>query len=108
MDKRQLVNFLKQKKKGVYNLVIEMYADVFSTSMSTPMALEVITQDLQNVSTEVIEINYFSLLKAIAKARKKGRIVKAEAVKQKWNFKDAHELPDNRKPAGSFTLSKKG
>ena len=107
MDKKQLVSFLKQRKRGVYALLTEVYADVLSTPMSTPMALEVIRQDLQNASTDPIELNYFSLLKAIKKAKKAGAIVPTDKAKVKWDFKDAHELPNTQKLPGSFTLSNK-
>lgn len=108
MDKKQLVGFLKQRKRGVYALLTEVYADVLSTPMSTPMALEVIRQDLQNASTDPIELNYFSLLKAIKKAKKTGSIVQSEKAKVKWDFKDAHELQSTQKLPGSFTLPNKG
>jgi len=103
MEKKQLVGFVNQKKKGIYNVLVEIYAEVLSASLSTPMALEIIRQDLQSASSDPVELNLSSLLKAITKAKKKG-ILKMEKPKKKWDFKDAYELKEEQRPAGSFTV----
>ena len=103
MDKKQLASFVSQRRKGVYNLLIEAYAEVLSASMSTPMILELIRQDLQSVSTEPIELNHSSLLKAISKAKKRG-ILKSEKSKRKFDFKDSYESEGEQRLPGSFTV----
>jgi hypothetical protein len=103
MDKKTLASFVSQKKKGVYNLLIEAYADVLSASMSTPMVLELIRQDLQTVSREPVELNRSSLLKAISKAKKRG-VLKSEKSKKKFDFKDSYELKEEQRLPGSFTV----
>ena len=99
MEKKHIIKFLNAKKRGVYTLLVEMYADVI-TSMAITMALEIIREDLENESGEKVELNYFSLAQAVAKFKKK----KAKPESRKPEFKDAHELNDKQKSPGTFTL----
>ena len=101
MEKKQIVKFLKAKKRGVYTLLVEMYSDVIS-SMATTMALDIIRGDLENESGEKVELNYFSLAQAVAKFKKKA---KAKTKMRKPEFKDAHELSDMQRRPGTFTLN---
>lgn len=101
MEKKHIIKFLNGKKRGIYTLIVEMYADVI-TSMAITMAQEVIKEDLEKDSGEKVELNYFSLAQAVAKHKKK---IKANPeAKRKPEFKDANELSDNQKPPGSFKL----
>lgn len=46
MKKKHVLAFLKSRKRGVYTMLAEMYADVV-TSMAITMAIEVIKEDLE-------------------------------------------------------------
>jgi hypothetical protein len=100
MEKKHIVKFLNAKKRGVYTLLVEMYSDVI-TSMATTMALEIIRADLEKDSEEKVQINYYSLVQAVAKFKKKA---KAKPESRKPEFKDAHALSDKQKSPGTFTL----
>ena len=82
-------------------MLVEMYADII-TSMATTMALEIIRADLEKDSEEKVKINYYSLVQAVAKFKKKAR---AKPGSRKPEFKDAHELNDKQKSPGTFTLN---
>lgn len=101
MEKKHIVKFLNGKKRGIYTLIVEMYADVV-TSMAITMAQEVIREDLEKDSGEKVELNYFSLAQAVAKHKKKIK-AKPEA-KRKPEFKDANEISDKQRRPGGFTL----
>jgi hypothetical protein len=102
MEKKHIIKFLNGKKRGVYPLLVEMYATVVTT-MATTMALEIIKEDLEMDSGEKVELNYFSLAQAVAKYKKK---IKAKPEgKRKPEFKDAHELSEKQLPAGRIYIS---
>jgi hypothetical protein len=101
MEKKHIIQFLKEKKRGVYTVLVEIYADVI-TSMATTMALAVIKEDLEKESEATVEINYFSLAKAASKFR---RANKSKAVGKKWNFRDASEIPEDQSVPGKFKIS---
>jgi hypothetical protein len=100
MEKKHIIKFLNPRKRGVYALLVEMYADVIN-SMAINMALEIILEDLERESGEKIELNYYSFAQAVARFKKKG---KAKREARKTEFKDAHELRDKQTPPGTFTL----
>jgi hypothetical protein len=99
MEKKLIVRFMKEKKKGCYRLLAELYVDQIS-SLPIVMALEIIREDLQRESNEPIQLNYFSLARAIARFKKKNPAV----VKGKFQFKDAHELDKAQSSPGKFKL----
>lgn len=101
MEKKHIIKFLKLRKRGVYTLIVELYADVI-TSMAVTMALEVIAEDLEKESSEKVELNYFSLAQAVAKFKKK--VQTKPGTKRRPEFKDAHELIEKQLPPGNFTL----
>lgn len=102
MDKKHIVRFLKEKKRGVYTLIVNSYPEVVS-SMGTTMALALIKEDLEKVSGEEVEINYFSLKQAITK--RKAPVVKLPPIeKTKWEFKDTNELKSDQSTPGKFKL----
>lgn len=100
MEKKHLIRFLKEKKRGTYTLLVEMYANVVS-SMAVTMALEIIREDLEQESGEPLALNYFSLAQAIAKYKKRGS--SKSGVPRKWEFKDANETKDQLVP-GKFKI----
>ena len=99
MEKKLIVRFMKEKKKGCYGLIAELYVDQI-LSLPIVMALEIIREDLQRESDELIQLNYFSLARAIARFKKKN----PATVKGKFQFKDAHELEKTQSRPGKFKL----
>ena len=102
MEKKHIIKFLNGKKKGAYALLAEMYADVV-TSMAMSMAVEIIKEDLENESGEKVELNYFSLAKAVYRQRRKSA-GKYDTVMRKREFKDANELTDGQTSPGTFKI----
>ena len=100
MEKKHIIRFLNAKKRGIYTLLVEMYADVI-TSMAITMALEIIREDLEKEAREKVQLNYFSLAQAAAKFKKKA---KAKPESRKMEFKDAYEQSDKQNSPGKFTL----
>lgn len=103
MDKRYIIQFLKEKKRGVYTLIVNTYVDVIST-MGVTMAQRVIKDDLEKEAGTAVELNYFSLAKAISKFEKKIGNRSTTVVTRKWDFKDAHEMNDKGLAPGKFKL----
>lgn len=101
MEKKHIIRFLKERKRGVYTLMVEMYSDV-ATSMAVTMALEIIKEDLEKETGAIVELNYFSLAQAISKYKKEKAILKTE---KKWSFRDAHEIKENQLAPGKFKIS---
>ena len=103
MEKKHIIRFLKEGKRGAYTWLVEMYSELV-TSMSVTMAMELIKEDLTRDSETAVELHYFSLAKAVAKfKRKTGKNSKAVAGK-KYEFKDANEIRDGQSSAGTFKL----
>src|SRR5690348_11153793 len=102
MEKKHIIKFLKLKKRGVYPLIVELYSDVI-TSMAVTMALDVITEDLENGSGETVKLNYYSLAQAAAKFKQD--IESKPAEKKATNrFKDANELEEKQTKPGGFKV----
>src|SRR5688572_19487505 len=100
MKRKHIIKFLKLRKRGVYTLIVELYADVI-TSMAITMALEVIAEDLEKESGEKVDLNYFSLAQAAAKFKKEME-GKPGAKKSANRFKDANELEEKQTKPGGF------
>ena len=102
MEKKHIIKFLNEKKRGVYSLLVEMYSDVI-TSMAVTMALELIKEDLENESGGKVELNYFSLAQAAAKFKKKATS-KPQTGSRRLEFKDANELTNHQTVPGKFKI----
>ncbi|CAN5389411.1 hypothetical protein BH10BAC4_BH10BAC4_07510 [soil metagenome] len=107
MEKRYIIQFLREKKRGVYTLIVNTYVDVVS-SMGVNMALQVIKDDLEKVAGVEVELNYFSLAKAVAKLEKKISQHSTTVVTRQWNFRDANELKGTELAPGKFNLDEPG
>jgi hypothetical protein len=103
MEKKHIIRFLKEKKRGAYTLMVEMYSDVVN-SMTVTMALELIKEDLEKDSGEVVELHYFSLARAISRFKKKIAIEPGAAAEREWKFKDTHEIKEGQSSPGTFKL----
>ena len=103
MEKRYIIQFLKEKKRGVYTLIVNTYVDVIS-AMGVTMALRVIKDDLEKEAGTQVELNYFSLAKAVSKLEKKIAQRSTTVVTRQWNFKDTSEMKDRSTTPGTFKL----
>lgn len=103
MERKTIIRFLKDKRRGSYTLLVAMYADLFP-SMSVSMALTVIKEDLEKESGSTIELHYFSLARAILRFKKKAGIRPGAELKQKREFKDANEIKDGQPRPGTFKV----
>lgn len=107
MEKKYIIEFLKERKRGVYDLIVNTYMDVIS-NMAITMALKIIKDDLEKEAGTTVELNYFSLAKAVSKLEKKETKHSTAAVTRKWEFKDAHEMKESQTAPGRFKLNKLG
>lgn len=106
MEKKYIIEFLKERKRGVYTLIVNTYVDVIS-AMGITMALRVITDDLEKEAGTTVELNYFSLAKAASRLEKKVSQRSTSIVTRKWEFKDAHEIKGQTAP-GKFKIDQSG
>jgi len=91
MDKKLMVRFLNEKKRGIYPIIVDYYADQI-IAIGVNLALELIKEDLHQDTCEVINLNYFSLAQAIAKYKKgHDTPIKDTGPKKKYEFRDSHE-----------------
>lgn len=104
MDKQLIIRLLKENRRGVYAIIIRTYADIV-TSMSSKMAMQIIKEDLEKVSVETVNLNYFTFAHAAAKF-KKDHSLKPENEKPKWDFKDAYETKSSQLLPGEFKIGK--
>lgn len=102
MDKKNIAKFLKNKNRGVYTLIVDMYAETIMKA-NMKMALELIKEDLEKETGEQIALNYFSLAHAIKKF-KKGKPKLDNPEKKKWEFKDDHEYKSSEHQPGGFKI----
>jgi hypothetical protein len=100
MEKKRIVKFLNEKRRGAYTLLVAMYADLFP-SMSIRMALTVIKEDLEKETGESVELHYFSLARAVSRFKKKAGMPEAGTT-QNWNFKNSNEIKQGQSKAGQF------
>lgn len=99
MNKKHIIRFLKERKRGSYTLLVRMYADLVS-SMSIRMALDLIKEDLWKESGESVELHYFSLARAISRFKKKSGVPPASKVE----FLDAHQIKEGQSSIGRFKV----
>lgn len=99
MEKKHIIRFLKERKRGCYTLLVKMYADAVA-SMSVTMAMELIREDLEKESGASVELHYFSLVKAFSRFKKKEG--KTGGTDRTWDFKDANEIKNGQLSPGKF------
>jgi hypothetical protein len=106
MEKKLIIRFLKEKRRGAYNLLVEFYASrIFS--LSKTMALTIIEEDLENECDPPLKLSYFSLARAMTRYKKKRPKLSLGAAKQASVFKDAHELKEGQSNPIMFNLPSK-
>ena len=103
MEKKHVIRFLKERRRGAYTLLVKMYAEEV-TSMSVKMVLDYIKEDLEKEPGTSVQLRYFSLARAVARF-KKGVTGKLGALTtRKLEFKDAHETEDGQLAPGKFKV----
>ena len=103
MEKKTVIRFLKERRRGSYTLLAKMYAGEIA-SMSIKMALELIREDLEMESKESVDLHYFSLARAISRFKKKAGEQPEKGTSRKWKFKDASEIKEGQLGPGKFKL----
>jgi hypothetical protein len=119
MDKSDIVAFLEQKRRGIYNVVVNEYWDSVLSNSPVNLALTIISNDLEKATGKKVSLKYVSLAQAVSKARTNqgttnsfasnnisGGILTAQgnsSTGKKYEFKDSHEIKEVRKP-GNFDI----
>ena len=109
MEKSDIVKFVKEKRKGVYNAIVLTYSTILNGHHTTLMT-NLIEIDLEKNTGERIELNYDSLIKAVRRSliNNKGKSKRSTSFTPKANrydFKDDHEIDGSKKAKpGSFKI----
>jgi hypothetical protein len=110
MEKSLIVKFIKEKRKGVYNAIVQTYSSVLNGHYTTLMK-NVIEMDLEKNTGERIELNYDSLIKAVRRSLKNKSQASQRSFSsplkatQRYDFKDDHEIDEGKKSKpGSFKI----
>lgn len=110
MEKALIVKFLKGRRRGIYDSIVNEYSSIMF-DWRVNLLKSVIESDLEKQTGEKVNLNYFSLAKAVRKFKKKRPAISKKEntstpnASQRYDFKDAHELDEKEltKP-GSFKL----
>src|SRR5689334_7328075 len=101
MEKQHIIRFFTARKRGRYSLLVKFYADIIA-SMPVTMAMELIKEDLEKESDTKVNLNYYSLAKAISRFKCKTGTRPTAETSQKRVFKDQHEIKNVQKRGGYF------
>ena len=104
MEKKHVIRYLKERRRGAYTLLVNMYAEEV-TSMSVKMVLEFIKEDLEKEPGTSVQLRYFSLARAVARFKKSAAGKPGGLTTRKREFKDAHEIEDRQLRPGEFKVS---
>jgi len=102
MEKKLVIQFLKEGTRGVYPLLVKLYAEKIN-SVGPMMALKIIQADLEKEAGETVAINYNSLAHAMKKKKGKSEERKPGIIEE-FEFLDAHEIKERQLGAGRFKL----
>jgi hypothetical protein len=114
MDKNDIVVFLEQKRRGIYNVLVNEYWDSVLSNSPVNLALTIISNDLEKATGKKVSLKYVSLAQAVSKARTNqgttnsfagnnisGGILTAQGNSspgKKYNFRDSHEIKNEQQP----------
>lgn len=101
-DKKKVIRFPNERKRGAYTLIVMTYIDAVRT-VSIAMAQQIIEEDLEAVSGEEVQLNYGSLVKAFARYKKITKVPVGKDMRKRI-FKDANELMSRQICPGKFKL----
>ena len=102
MDKKKVIKFLNERKRGAYTLIVRTYIDAVRT-VSIAMAQQIIEEDLEAISGEEVQLNYGSLVKAFARYKKITKVPIGKNIRKRV-FKDANEHMSSQICPGKFKL----
>ncbi|SKC46045.1 hypothetical protein [Ohtaekwangia koreensis] len=94
MEKKLIIRFLNEKRRGAYNVLVEFYASQIFY-LSKTMALTLIEEDLEKEGSP-IKLSYFSLARAMSRYKKKHPKLSMSGTNPASAFKDAHELKEGQ------------
>ncbi len=103
MEKKHVIRFLKERRRGAYTLLVKMYAEEVA-SMSVKMVLDFIKEDLEKEPGTSVQLRYFSLARAVARFKKVGTGKPGALTTRKREFKDAHETEAGQLTPGKFKV----
>ena len=116
MDKADIVAFLEQKRRGIYNVLVNEYWDSVLSTAPINLALTVISNDLEKATGKKVSLKYVSLAQAVSKARSNqiatkhsssrqagGNVQENPTPEKKYDFRDSHEIKNDQKP-GTFKI----
>jgi hypothetical protein len=118
MQKIDIVTFLEQKRRGIYNVLVSEYWDSILSTAPINLALTLIANDLEKATGQKVVLKYVSLAQAVSKARCKYQAVTTSSSKtesgdvpvnsnasdkKKFKFRDSHEIKSNEQ-LGKFKI----
>ena len=103
MEKKHIIRFLNDGRRGAYTWLVEMYGH-WVTSMSVTLAMDLIKEDLAKESGTTVELHYFSLARAVARFKKKTGVNSKVDANMKLEFMDANEIRDGQSGPGKFKV----
>jgi len=116
MDKNDIVAFLEQKRRGIYNVLVNEYWDSVLSNSPVNLALTIISNDLEKATGKKVSLKYVSLAHAVSKARDNQIATKHSSNRQagsnvqenptpgkKYDFRDSHEIKNDQQP-GMFKI----
>src|SRR5258708_17336765 len=107
MEKKHVIRFLKERRRGAYTLLVNMYAEEV-TSIAVKMVLDYIKEDMEKEPGTSVQLRYFSLARAVARFKKSAAGKSGVLTTRKREFKDAHEIEDGQLKPGEFKVGKDG
>lgn len=119
MDKVDIVAFLEQKRRGIYNVLVNEYWDSVLSTAPINLALTIISNDLEKATGKKVSLKYVSLAQAVSKARSNQVTPNSSTSRKtsdgvvntqenpspgkKYEFRDSHEIKDQQQP-GKFRI----
>jgi len=114
MDKVDIVAFLEQKRRGIYNVLVNEYWDSVLSTSPVNLALTIISNDLEKATGKKVSLKYVSLAQAVSKARSNQVTTNSSVSRKtydgtvptqensssgkKYNFRDSHEIKGEQQP----------
>ena len=97
MQKTDIVTFLEQKRRGIYNVLVNEYWDSILSTTPTNLALTLIANDLEKSTGQKVTLKYVSLAQAVSKARDKYQIANSTRIS---SHVESGEMPSSSNASG--------
>ncbi|PZR03354.1 MAG: hypothetical protein DI539_26375 [Flavobacterium psychrophilum] len=95
MEKKLIIRFLNERRRGAYNLLVEFYASQIFV-LSKTMACTIIEEDLEKEYGSPVKLSYFSLARAMSRYKKKHPKLFLSTRTPVSGFKDLHESKEGQ------------